>query len=108
MASAPYWAASDRRPAGRRRSWRSWLSAEGEVQADALSELLGETRAAVLRLIDTELTTTALAARANTSPSSVSRHTALLRRGGLITTRRSGTSVIHARTALGTAQVHGH
>jgi len=95
-------------PVSREPFWHPGLSADGEMQADALSELLGETRATVLRLIDTELTTTALAARANTSPSSVSRHTAVLRRGGLITTHRSGTSVIHARTTLGTALVQGH
>ncbi|PUB24990.1 helix-turn-helix protein [Promicromonospora sp. AC04] len=95
-------------PVSREPFWHPGPGADGEIQADALSELLGETRATVLRLIDTELSTTALAVRANTSPSSVSRHTAVLRRGGLITTRRRGTSVIHARTTLGTALVQGH
>jgi DNA-binding transcriptional ArsR family regulator len=92
-------------PVSREPFWRPGLTSEG--QADALSELLGETRAMVLRLIDTELTTTALAARAMTSPSTVSRHTAILRRAGLITTRRSGTGVLHARTALGASLVQG-
>ncbi|MFD6448332.1 helix-turn-helix domain-containing protein [Promicromonospora sp. NPDC060204] len=73
---------------------------------DALRELLGETRATVLRLLDTELTTTALAARTATSPSSVSRHTAVLRRAGLITTTRNGTSVLHVRTMMGDGLVH--
>ena len=84
-----------------------WLPGGGRPQVDALSELLGETRAAVLRLMDVELTTTALAARTRTSPSSVSRHTAVLRRAGLITTRRSGTSVLHLRTPMGNGLVHG-
>ena len=87
-----------------------WLPGRGtadQAQADPLSELLGETRATVLRLMDAELTTTALAARTSTSPSSVSRHTAVLRRAGLITTRRNGTSVLHLRTPMGNGLVHG-
>lgn len=78
----------------------------GPPGSDALRELLGETRATVLRLLDAELTTTALAARTATSPSSVSRHTAVLRRAGLITTTRSGTSVLHVRTTMGDGLVH--
>ncbi|GHH77058.1 hypothetical protein GCM10017772_37080 [Promicromonospora soli] len=92
-------------PVSREPFWRPLLTTDG--QADALSELLGETRATVLRLIDTELTTTTLAALAMTSPSTVSRHTAILRRAGLITTRRSGTGVLHRRTALGASLVQG-
>lgn len=94
-------------PVSRDPFWLPRHGTEDEPQADPLSELLGETRAAVLRLMDSELTTTALAARTKTSPSSVSRHTAVLRRAGLITTRRSGTSVLHLRTAMGNGLVHG-
>jgi DNA-binding transcriptional ArsR family regulator len=92
-------------PVGREPFWLP--GGDDRPQIDALSELLGETRAAVLRLMDAELTTTALAARTRTSPSSVSRHTAVLRRAGLITTRRSGTSVLHMRTPMGNGLVHG-
>lgn len=74
---------------------------------DALGELMGETRARLLRLLDGELTTTALADLARTSPSTVSRHTAALRHSGLVTTRRLGGSVRHKRTALGSALVRG-
>jgi DNA-binding transcriptional ArsR family regulator len=94
-------------PVSREPFWRPGQAGEGQSRTDALSELLGETRAMVLRLIDTELTTTELAARANTSLSSVSRHTAILRRAGLIATRRSGARVLHTRTTLGGSLVHG-
>ncbi|MEV6171018.1 helix-turn-helix transcriptional regulator [Streptomyces sp. NPDC051954] len=73
----------------------------------ALDDLLGPTRAAALRHLGTPHTTTSLAARLTTSPSTVSRHTAVLRRAGLVTTERTGTSVLHRRTLLGTALVHG-
>jgi DNA-binding transcriptional ArsR family regulator len=94
-------------PVSREPFWRPDRAAADQPQADALSELLGPTRAAVLRALDTELTTSALAARTSTSPSSVSRHTAVLRRSGLITTWRSGTSVLHMRTVLGNDLAHG-
>lgn len=93
-------------PVSREPFWQHGRGLDELPRTDALSELLGETRAAVLRLLDTELTTTALAARAGTSLSSVSRHTAVLRRAGLITTRRSGTHVLHLRTAMGNGLVH--
>ncbi|WP_423462135.1 ArsR/SmtB family transcription factor [Promicromonospora sp. MS192] len=94
-------------PVGREPVWRHTGVGDGQW-SDSLSELLGETRATVLRLLDTELTTTELAARTGTSLSSVSRHTAVLRRAGLVTTRRSGTCVLHARTTLGDGLAHGH
>lgn len=94
-------------PVSREPFWRPDRGPADRPQADALSELLGPTRAAVLRVLDTDLSTTALAARTATSPSSVSRHTAVLRRAGLITTWRSGTSVLHLRTAMGNDLVHG-
>lgn len=94
-------------PVSREPFWQPARGPEEQARPDALSELLGETRAAVLRLLDTELTTTALAALTATSLSSVSRHTAVLRRAGLITTRRSGTRVLHLRTVMGNGLVHG-
>ncbi|GAA4681513.1 winged helix-turn-helix domain-containing protein [Streptomyces chumphonensis] len=74
---------------------------------DPLAELLGATRAALLRLLDEPATTTVLATRAHTSPSSVSRHTGALRRAGLVASDRRGMHVLHVRTSLGTALVHG-
>jgi len=94
-------------PVSREPFWQPGRGLDEQARPDALGELLGETRAAVLRLLDTELTTTALAALTTTSLSSVSRHTAVLRRAGLITTRRSGTRVLHLRTVMGNGLVHG-
>jgi len=73
----------------------------------ALDELLGPTRAAALRCLDIPHSTSALAARLNASPSTASRHAAVLRRAGLAATERTGTSVLHTRTPLGTMLVHG-
>lgn len=75
--------------------------------ATALADLLGSTRAAALCHLDTAHTTTSLAARLATSASTASRHAAALRRAGLVTTERTGSHVLHARTLLGTALVHG-
>ena len=95
-------------PVSREPFWQPGRGPDERGRADALSELLGETRATVLRLLDAELTTTALAALTTTSLSSISRHTAVLRRAGLITTRRSGTCVLHLRTPMGNGLVYGH
>lgn len=85
-----------------------WLPDDpARPSAAALDELLGPTRAAALRRLDTPHSTTSLAARLNTSPSTASRHTAVLRRAGLVVTERTGTSVLHTRTMLGTALVNG-
>ena len=85
-----------------------WLpDAPASRTTTALEELLGPTRAAALRHLDTVHTTTSLATRLGTSPSTVSRHTAVLRRAGLVTTQRTGTHVLHTRTPLGAALVHG-
>ncbi|MDT0378635.1 winged helix-turn-helix domain-containing protein [Streptomyces sp. DSM 42041] len=73
----------------------------------ALDDLLGPTRAAVLRSLDTRRTTSALADRLRVSPSAASRHATTLRRAGLVDTERRGGAVLHSRTALGTALVHG-
>lgn len=82
-------------------------SAGGSAGGSALDELLGSTRAAVLRTLDSGRTTTALAACVRVSASAASRHATALRRAGLIDTERQGTAVLHTRTALGTALVHG-
>lgn len=68
---------------------------------DPLVDLLGRTRAAVLRALRRELTTTELAHRVGISLASASEHTAVLRRGGLILTSRTGRSVRHRLSPLG-------
>jgi DNA-binding transcriptional ArsR family regulator len=75
--------------------------------AAGLDALMGRTRATVLRAVHSGATATELARRLNTSPASVSRHTAVLRDVGLIVSRRDGQSVLHALTPLGMALVEG-
>ncbi len=70
----------------------------------ALGALLGRTRAAALReLADGRHTTSELAVRLGISSAGASQHTAVLRRAGLITTRRNRNVALHMATPLGLA-----
>lgn len=73
--------------------------------AEALAELIGRRRAAILAALDEPATTSALAARLAITPSSVSEHLGVLRRAGLVSARRDGRRVLYARTATGEALV---
>ncbi|WP_329048346.1 winged helix-turn-helix domain-containing protein [Amycolatopsis sp. NBC_01488] len=73
----------------------------GAGEPGALDELLGRTRAAVLREIDAGATTTRLARRLRISAASASRHTKVLRDAGLIASHRAGPAVLHTVTSLG-------
>ncbi|MEU5381960.1 helix-turn-helix domain-containing protein [Streptomyces sp. NPDC005968] len=73
----------------------------------ALGPLLGRTRAAVLGALREPATTTALAARTGVSPATASQHATVLRNAGLVHTTRTGTSVLHGLTPLGTALLAG-
>ncbi|WP_350279454.1 winged helix-turn-helix domain-containing protein [Kribbella sp. HUAS MG21] len=66
--------------------------------ADALADLLGRTRAAVLRSLTYPATTTQLSRRVGISPASTSEHTRVLRAAGLITTHRTQGTALHALT----------
>ncbi|MFF0266569.1 ArsR/SmtB family transcription factor [Kribbella sp. NPDC004536] len=66
--------------------------------ADALADLLGRTRAAVLRSLTHPATTTQLARRLGISLASTSDHTRILRAAGLITTHRTQGTALHALT----------
>ncbi|GHH31467.1 transcriptional regulator [Lentzea cavernae] len=70
-----------------------------------LEALMGPTRAAVLVAVGERAgaTTTQLAKRLSASPASASRHTAVLRAAGLITTHRDGPAMLHTLTPLGIA-----
>jgi DNA-binding transcriptional ArsR family regulator len=57
----------------------------------------------VLHSVDRGVTASQLARRLGTSLSSVSRHAAVLRDAGLITSHRCGKGVVHALTPLGAA-----
>lgn len=79
----------------------------GPDAGDTLADLLGPTRACVLRAcLDTPLTTTALASSVGISNSSASEHATVLRSSGLITSERHGNQVIHHTTQLGAALAH--
>ncbi|MER5556516.1 winged helix-turn-helix domain-containing protein [Streptomyces sp. NPDC002793] len=74
-----------------------------------LASLLGPTRAAVLLIVADRpgSTTNALAEGVGVSAATVSHHTTVLRRSGLITTRRSGGSVHHCLASLGEVLLRG-
>jgi DNA-binding transcriptional ArsR family regulator len=82
---------------------------ELDAPPPALVSLLGATRAAALvTLVRTPaLTTGRLAAALFVSAAAASRHATALRDSGLIATIRSGQTVHHTPTRLGTDLVHG-
>ncbi|WP_323182563.1 winged helix-turn-helix domain-containing protein [Streptomyces sp. NBC_00094] len=73
----------------------------GGTREEALTGVLGRTRAELLRALDEARTTTGLARRLGVSNATASAHAQALRTAGLITTTRTGRSVHHERTPLG-------
>lgn len=73
----------------------------------ALVDLVGQTRADALRALTESCGTGELAGRLGISSAGASQHTAVLRRSGLITTRRIHNTVLHAVTPLGHALLGG-
>jgi DNA-binding transcriptional ArsR family regulator len=67
-----------------------------------VADLLGRSRAELLARLDFPLSTTQAARDLGLSAASVSEHLSVLRRAGLVTSRRSGRRVLYQRTALGT------
>ncbi|MEV5874326.1 winged helix-turn-helix domain-containing protein [Streptomyces sp. NPDC052101] len=67
----------------------------------ALDALLGTTRAEVLTLLASPMSTTQLTAVTGQGLGSVGRHLKVLREAGLVERRRAGRSVLYARTAAG-------
>jgi DNA-binding transcriptional ArsR family regulator len=65
---------------------------------DTLADLLGRTRAAVLRSLTASASTTQLARRVGISLASTSDHTRILRNAGLITTHRTNGTALHSLT----------
>ena len=76
-----------------------------EQAPDALADLLGRRRAAILSGLASPATTQELALRIAASPAGVSEHLAVLRRAGLVVGRREGRAVRYARTPAGDALV---
>ncbi|MFB6614078.1 ArsR/SmtB family transcription factor [Streptomyces sp. NPDC085524] len=77
-------------------------AARPAVPADAMTAVLGRTRLEALRLLAEPHTTTSLARALRVSNATASSHAAALRTAGMATTTRTGRSVTHERTALGT------
>jgi DNA-binding transcriptional ArsR family regulator len=74
---------------------------------DALSALLGRTRAHVLASLTEPRTTGGLARALGISAASASAHARTLRAAGLVATRRTGKSVRHSTTPLGLRLLRG-
>jgi DNA-binding transcriptional ArsR family regulator len=85
------------------------LSASAAVSApaerQALSALLGRTRAAVLAAIGDGCSTGEIARRLAISPAAASQHASVLRNAGLVVTRRNRNTVLHTLTPLGSAML---
>ena len=79
-----------------------------ESDAPELGDLMGHTRAAVLQALSERRTTGELAQRVGLSLAGASKHAAVLRQAGLITTRRRGSAALHHITELGEALLAGH
>jgi DNA-binding transcriptional ArsR family regulator len=79
---------------------RVWAGTS-EVTA-SVAQLLGRSRATLLTRLDLPLSTTRLAADLGLTAASVSEHLSVLRRAGLVTSQRSGRSVLYQRTTLAT------
>lgn len=82
-----------------------WEQAPARTDGDALGALLGRTRATILARLDLPLTTTRLAELTGLSAPTVSQHLSILRRCGLVTSRRAGRNVLYCRTGLATSLV---
>ena len=66
-----------------------------------LDELVGETRAAILRALEIPMTTTEMASRLGVTPGAVSQQLATLRRAGVVDAHRIGRGVYTELTPLG-------
>ena len=80
---------------------------DGVNGQEALSALVGQTRASALRSLTHSCTTTQLAARLGISAGSASQHASILRESGLITTLRVRNWALHTVTPLGRALLGG-
>lgn len=78
-----------------------------EVTGEALTKLIGLTRARVLSTTAHGVTTSELARRSGISPATASQHATVLRDSGLVRSDRRGNAVIHTITPLGAALLGG-
>ena len=76
-----------------------WGSKPGPT--GAMDELIGGTRAEILRTLEAPMTTTEIAERLHLSPAAVSQQLGLLRRAGVVQAHRQGRGVYSALTPQG-------
>jgi DNA-binding transcriptional ArsR family regulator len=74
---------------------------------EALANLIGRTRAAILTQLASPQTTGGLATALGVTPGAVSQHLAVLKGAGLVATHREGRTTLHLRTAGANALLHG-
>jgi hypothetical protein len=84
-----------------------WGEQEAVPQPDALTALVGRSRARLLLALDAPASTSHLARSLAMAPGAVGDHLAILRGAGLLVRARSGRSVLYRRTPLGEALVAG-
>jgi DNA-binding transcriptional ArsR family regulator len=73
-----------------------------------LATLFGRTRAAILERAAVPVTTTQLARELGQSPGSVSEHLSVLKANGLLSSRRTGRSVLYWQTPLAQSMISTH
>ena len=83
----------------------SAAAASAPAERQALSALLGRTRAAVLAAAGDGSSTGEIARRLAISPAAASQHTTVLRNAGLLVSRRDRNTVLHTLTPLGAAML---
>jgi DNA-binding transcriptional ArsR family regulator len=79
---------------------RVWHTAPDTARSP-LSDLLGTSRAAVVAQLDLPMSTTQLACQLDLTPPTLSVHLKTLRAAGIVTSRRTGRTVLYHRTPLG-------
>ncbi|MFF0585018.1 ArsR/SmtB family transcription factor [Streptomyces sp. NPDC003781] len=84
-----------------------WGEQESVPRPDALTALVGRSRARLLLALDAPASTSHLARSLAMAPGAVGDHLAILRGAGLLVRARSGRSVLYRRTPLGEALVAG-
>ena len=73
---------------------------EARTAPEALSKVMGRSRAALLADLDAPRTTTDLAQRLEMTPGGVSQHLTALKDSGFVTARRNGRVVLYCRSEL--------
>jgi DNA-binding transcriptional ArsR family regulator len=74
---------------------------EAPERTGAMDELIGGTRADILRVLDVPMTTSELAHRLHLTPAAVSQQLGVLRRAGVVDARRQGREVFSELTSEG-------